>query len=113
MFLTRTGGSPRIPELSALDRFVRLFTFSRRFALARATQFEMIVAFLRRRQSADHELDACDHNPGLGAGDGGFEDLGQRGVAIELGQGPLDHPSSPQNLEAFRGVGPLDYLQGL
>ncbi len=40
-------------------------------------------------------MDAGDHDPGLGAGDGGFEVLGQASVAVEPGQRALDEGHHP------------------
>ncbi len=57
------------------------------------------------------ELDACDHEPGLGAGDGGLEVLGETAVATEPGKGALHHSTPGQNLEARHVVASRDDLQ--
>ena len=39
-------------------------------------------------------LDACDHEPGLGAGDGGLEVLGETAVAPQPSKGALHHDAA-------------------
>jgi hypothetical protein len=51
-----------------------------------------------------------DHEPRLGAGDGCLPVLGQAAAASEPGIGPLHHPPTRQELEAYGGVGALDDL---
>ncbi len=46
------------------------------------------------------ELHRGDVNPGLGAGNGGFEVFGKAAVAIELGEGALDNPAPGEDFEA-------------
>ena len=52
-----------------------------------------------------------DEDPGFGGSDGALEVLGQPSAASEPCEGPLDHPSARQNLEAFGLVGSFDDLQ--
>ena len=56
-------------------------------------------------------LDACDHEPGLGAGDGGLEVLGETAVAPQPSKGALHHPTPGQHLEARHVVASLGDLQ--
>jgi len=53
-------------------------------------------------------FDTGDHEPGLSALDGCLEILGDTTVAIEPGNGLLDHPPAPQELEALGSIGSLD-----
>ena len=57
------------------------------------------------------ELDACDHEPGLGAGDGGLEVLGETAVASQPGEGAAHHPTPGQDFETRHVVASLDDLQ--
>ncbi len=57
------------------------------------------------------ELDAGDHEPGRGAGDGRLEVLGETAVAAEPGESALHHPTPGQDLEARHAVASLDDLQ--
>jgi len=56
-------------------------------------------------------LDAGDHEPGRGTGDGRLEVLGETAVAAEPGEGALHHPTPGQDLEARHAVASLDDLQ--
>ena len=50
-------------------------------------------------QAAGEEANAGDHDPGFGAGDGGFEVFGKAAIASEPGKGALDHPTTRFRLE--------------
>src|SRR5712691_11321207 len=53
-----------------------------------------------------------EKEPGCGAGDGGFEVLGEAATATQPGEGAFDDPSSGQELEAFDSRRTLDDLDG-
>ena len=51
--------------------------------------------------AASEELDRSDEEPCGSRGSGLLEILGKTAVATEPCKGPLDHPASGQDLEAF------------
>src|SRR5918995_6453500 len=50
-------------------------------------------------EAAREQSNAGDHDPGLGAGDGGLEVLRQTSVASEPGEGAFDDPAARLGLE--------------
>src|SRR5215216_6054928 len=70
----------------------------------------MISCLSSSCEAAGEETHARDGDPGFGAGNGGFEVLGEAAVAAEPGEGALDQPSPRQELEAFDAVRTLDDL---
>src|ERR1041385_2830924 len=50
-------------------------------------------------EAASKKANAGDHHPGLGAGDGGLEVLGEAPIAAEPGEGALNHPAARLWLE--------------
>ena len=71
----------------------------------------MICLLSKSCDPSREQLDACDHEPGLGTSDGGLEVLGETAVAPQPGQGALDHPTPGQHLETRHVVASLDDLQ--
>ena len=65
---------------------------------------------LGSRQSPDDEFDAGDHDQGRGGGDEGLDVFSETPVAIELGEGALDHPAAGQQHETLGGIGTPDDL---
>ena len=59
---------------------------------------------LRAYHTSNEKLDGGDVNPGLCAGDRGFEVFGQAAVAIEPGKGAFDDPAAGEDFET-KGVG--------
>jgi hypothetical protein len=59
---------------------------------------------LRACPTSNDKLERGDINPGLSAGDRGFEVFGKAAVAIEPGKGAFDNPSTGKDFEA-NGVG--------
>src|SRR3954454_847421 len=72
----------------------------------------MILGISSSCEAAGEELDAGDHEPSLGAGDGGFEVLGQATVAPEPGEGALNHPSPRLGFESSDTMSSCDDLDG-
>ena len=54
----------------------------------------------------------CDPDPGLGAGDGSLEVLGESSASAEPGEGALDDPAPGQQDEALGGIRSFDDLDG-
>src|SRR5260370_16673449 len=63
-------------------------------------------------ETAGEQAYARDHDPGFGAGDGGFEVFGEAAIAPEPGKGAFHHPSSRLDLEAFGAAEAFDDLDG-
>src|SRR5690242_5209097 len=57
------------------------------------------------------QLDTGDEEPGLRTFEGSLEVFCQAAIAVEPGDGALDHPSPRQALEAFGGSGTPDDLK--
>src|SRR5437899_12541612 len=55
-------------------------------------------------ESTGEQLDAGNDDPGLGAGDGRLEVLGEATVASEPCKGALDHPASRLGFERSNGL---------
>ncbi len=60
------------------------------------------------RQTSQEDADRGDEEPGLCAGDGGFEILGQPATTVEKSKGSLDRPASGQQGKSLDRVGSLD-----
>src|SRR5712692_1648000 len=54
---------------------------------------KVIAMFPNFGETAGEEADAREQDPGLGAGDGRLEVLGQAAVTAEPGESAFDHPS--------------------
>src|ERR1043165_1302163 len=61
-------------------------------------------------ETASEELNAGDHDPGFGAGDGALEVLGEPPITAEPGEGAFDHPAARLRLEGAKGLGSGDDL---
>jgi len=61
--------------------------------------------------SSSDLVDRGDEEPGGCALDSSFEVFGEAVVAVQPGDGALDHPAAQQQFEAFCGVGPFDDFQ--
>src|SRR5271170_5655275 len=61
-------------------------------------------------ETAREQLDRCKVEPRLAAAHRGFEILGQPAVAIEPGEGSLNHPAPRQDRKAGGSIGALDDL---
>src|SRR5712675_391488 len=70
----------------------------------------MISIFSGPCEPAREEAYAGDHEPRLGAGDGGLEVLGQASVASEPGESAFDHPAFGFGLECPDPFGSGDDL---
>lgn len=57
------------------------------------------------------ELNTCDHEPSLGAGDGSLEVLGETAVASEPSKGALHDPTPGQDREAGHVLASLEDFQ--
>ena len=116
-----TEGSKRWNQSTSTCDCIRRVRL-RAVSLRPSVPLQMPGVFLRARPGMNcliskpcdpscEELDACDHEPGLGAGDGGLEVFGETAVATEPGKGALHHPTPGQDLEARHVVASLDDLQ--
>jgi hypothetical protein len=61
-------------------------------------------------QTAGHQLDAGNIEPGDCPLDGCFHVLGQASVAVQPGEGALDHPTTGQQDKTLGNVRPFDDL---
>src|SRR5437870_4135136 len=69
------------------------FCIMARLLNASESDSKVIPMFPGLCETAGEEADAGDQDPGLGAGDGRLEVLGQAAVAAEPGESAFDHPS--------------------
>src|SRR6266851_524006 len=75
-------------------------------ASASESDSKVIPMFPGLCETTGEEADAGDQDPGLGAGDGRLEVLGQAAVAAEPGEGAFDHPSLRLGFEGPDTLGP-------
>src|SRR5262245_49137707 len=69
-----------------------------------------VTRFSSPRETAGEEANAGDHDPGLGAGDGRLEVLGEATVASKPSQRAFDHPSLGLSFEGSDALGSSDDL---
>ena len=72
----------------------------------------MISMFSGPCEASGEQANAGDHEPGLGAGDGFLEVLGEASVASEPGEGAFDDPAFGFRLEDTDPLGTSDDLDG-
>ena len=72
----------------------------------------MILGISGSCEAAGKQLDAGNHEPCFGTGNGCLEVLGEAPVASEPGEGALNHPASRLWLEGSDTLGSGDNLDG-
>src|SRR6185295_10268747 len=70
----------------------------------------MILIISSPCETTGEQSNARDHDPSLGAGDGGLEVLGEATVASEPGEGTFNHPAAWLWLEGSDALRPSDDL---
>jgi hypothetical protein len=72
--------------------------------------FHNSVISCRSSEAACEQLDRGEVDPGLAAANRGLEVLGKPAVAVQPGEGSLDHPAPRQDMKAGGLLGLLDDL---